>query len=166
MKPWHALWCQAGVRLLGALWKVCLRNFAEGWVWFEQLPQGFAQRERERERETVKVEEEEEVGRDAKMQRQGEGSRAQRAGMPSQLSVVMGHRPLVADLRNTTIDSCPLLIPPHFFLFPFHPPLSFLIFFFFLLRLTSVYLFFVLFNFCDRSALWTGQWLLTYTLIC
>lgn len=47
MKPWHALWCQAGVRLLGALWKVCLRNFAEGWVWFEQLPQGFAQRERD-----------------------------------------------------------------------------------------------------------------------
>lgn len=130
-----------GVRQAYGFWGLCEKFACE-----TLLKAGFGLSSSPRgslsERETVEVEEEEEeVGRDAKMQRQGKGSRAQRAGMPSQLSVVMGHRPLVADLRNTTIDSRPLLIPPHFFLFPFHPPLSFLIFSFFLLRLTSVYLF-------------------------
>lgn len=66
------------------------------------------------------VEGEREVGRKVKMQRRGgEGSRAQRVGMPSQLSLVTGLRPSVAELRNTTPG--PLVIPPPFcvlFLFP------------------------------------------------
>ena len=126
MKPWHALWCQAGARLLGALCKVRLRNFTERWVWLlssslERLLGEWVEGERE-------------VGRKVKMhgRRGGGGGSAQRADMPSQLSLVTGLRPSVADLRNTTLG--PHIVPPPFrvlFLLPFlslHSPASLLLF--------------------------------------
>lgn len=91
--------------------KICLPNFAEGWVWFKQLPQGFAQRvssgRRRRRWEIGKM-------------KKARGAE-QRAGWPSQSSVGTAHRPTAADLRNTTPGLfSPRPFPP--FYLSFHPP--------------------------------------------
>lgn len=84
MKPCHASWCQAGLRLLGDFLKsLPNETLLKAVVWFERLPLGLAWR----------------VGGGGwagrkQRSRGGEENRAQRAGMPSRSSVVTVFRPL------------------------------------------------------------------------